>query len=58
MTGKALIALIVAVAAVIGIGIGAASAGVEKLYVRRDGFCSRAMRCTSRTTGPTSACRR
>jgi len=33
MTGKALVALSVAVAAVIGIGIGAANAGVEKLYV-------------------------
>ena len=33
MTGKALIALIVVVTAVIGIGLGAASAGVEKLYV-------------------------
>ena len=33
MTGKALGALIVAVAGVIGIGVGAASAGVEKLYV-------------------------
>jgi hypothetical protein len=33
MTGKALIALIVAAAAVLGIGLGAASAGVEKLYV-------------------------
>ena len=33
MTGKALGALIVAVAAVIGIGVGAASAGVDKLYV-------------------------
>ncbi len=33
MTGKALGALIVAVVAVIGIGVGAASAGVEKLYV-------------------------
>ena len=33
MTGKALVALSVAVAAVIGIGIGAANAGVERLYV-------------------------
>src|SRR6476660_10408326 len=33
MTGKALGALSVAVAALIGIGVGAASAGVDKLYV-------------------------
>jgi N-acyl homoserine lactone hydrolase len=33
MTGKALVALIVAVAAAVGIDIEAASAGVEKLYV-------------------------
>src|SRR5258706_1151006 len=33
MTGRALGALIVAAAAVIGIGVGAASAGVERLYV-------------------------
>ena len=33
MTGKALVALGVAVAAVIGIGIGASSAGVDRLYV-------------------------
>src|SRR3989475_687387 len=33
MTGKVLVALIVAASAALGIGIGAASAGVEKLYV-------------------------
>src|SRR5580765_1761681 len=33
MTGKALGALSVAVAALIGIGVGAASAGVDRLYV-------------------------
>jgi len=33
MIGKALVALVMAVAAVISVGVGAARAGVEKLYV-------------------------